>query len=488
MDSTEGTAEVPPPSRRRRLWKLSAALGALLLLLLVVAGWRWGLPPRALPQPPSLPAITVPRWGQMQSNCTWYWVGRVNEHPGLERLRAKAEVVHPPTTAMLEGHSAAIEISMDSRQEAFLDEAVKGLLAATNRARPEPADSRDASAVNLLRLHLLRKAGLAQFLAQARHLPLTNALDQLVLAWQLESRFAPPAAYVGLFDERGPEQVNDTLGEPWRRIVQATPALSQEDGRRWIEQLAEVEASLPSLEQTYLGMVARHYTDIPPPWQPEWRLALHALMGVGRLVVEQVGYLWQWGKSTLLGTPTQLALSSRFGSRLTAPFVLFSLALQTSVARPADFLKAREAFVALALKRAQAGATLAIEEAERAEILRQLHPGTWRRQLDRPAIWRALNTCPLPVDAVHTYRLWRMQLRSCQVALALRLYRDRHNSWPTDLTALQPEYFSSVPADPFTERPFRYELTAQGWRFWASPPGAAAPTVDERPQRLFWWK
>lgn len=486
MESTEGTAEVPPPNRRRRVWKLSATLGAMLLLLLVMAGWRWGLPPRALPEPPSLAAITVPRWGELQSNSTWYWVGRVNEHPSLERLRAEAEVVHPPTTTIPGGQSGAIGISMDSRQEAFLDEAVKGLLAATNRARPEPADSRDASAVNLLRLHLLRKAGLAQFRAQARRLPLTEALDHLLLAWKLESRFAPSAAFVGLFDERGPEQVNDTLGEPWRRMVQLSPALSPEDGRRWLDQLAEVEASLPSLEQTYLGMVARHYTDIPPPWQPEWRLTLHALMGVGRLVVEQVGYLWQWGKSALLGTPTRLELSNRFGSRLTAPFVLFALALQTSVAKPQDFLKAREAFVALALKRAQAGATLAIEEAERAEILRQLHPGTWRRQLDRPAIWRALDTCPLPVDALDTFKVWRMQIRSCQIALALRLHRDRHNAWPASLNALQPEYFSSVPTDPFTGRPFEYEPTAQGWHFWASPPGAGAPTVDERPQRLFW--
>jgi hypothetical protein len=460
------------------------ALGALLTVL-IMAGWRWGLPPRALPQASSLPAITVPRWGELQSNSTWYWVGRVSAHPGLERLRAKAEVVHPPATTIPGGHPGAIGLSMDEREETVLDELVNGLLAATNRARPEPANSQDARAVNLLRLHLLRKAGLAEFRAQARHLPLTNALDQLVLAWQLESRFAPPAAYVGLFDERDQEQVNDTLAEPWRRIVQVTPALSQEDGRRWITQLAEVEASLSSLEQTYLGMVARHYTDIPPPWQPEWRLSLDALTGIGRLGAEQVRYLWQWGKSALFGTPTRLLLGDRIGSRLVAPFVLLSRALQTSVAKPADFLKAREAFVSLALTRAQAGATLAVEEAERAEILRQLRPTGWRRNLDRPAIWRALDTCPLPVDTVYTFRLWRMQLRSCQMALALRLYRDRHNSWPTSLNALQPEYFSTVPADPFTGRPFGYELTANGWRFWAAPPGAGPPVPEERPQRLF---
>jgi hypothetical protein len=42
------------------------------------------------------------------------------------------------------------------------------------------------------------------------------------------------------------------------------------------------------------------------------------------------------------------------------------------------------------------------------------------------------------------------------VDLALRCYREDHGGWPTDLTALVPEYLPSLPDDPYSERPFVY--------------------------------
>ena len=54
-----------------------------------------------------------------------------------------------------------------------------------------------------------------------------------------------------------------------------------------------------------------------------------------------------------------------------------------------------------------------------------------------------------------------------RLAVALRLYRREHGSYPADLNALQPQYLPAVPLDPFMNKPFIYRREGKGFLLYS---------------------
>ncbi len=54
-----------------------------------------------------------------------------------------------------------------------------------------------------------------------------------------------------------------------------------------------------------------------------------------------------------------------------------------------------------------------------------------------------------------------------RLAVALRLYRREHGSYPADLNALQPQYLPAVPLDPFMNQPFIYRREDKGFLLYS---------------------
>ena len=56
---------------------------------------------------------------------------------------------------------------------------------------------------------------------------------------------------------------------------------------------------------------------------------------------------------------------------------------------------------------------------------------------------------------------------------ALELFRDRHGSYPAALAELVPDTVAELPLDPYTEKPFAYEITPGGYRLSSPGPDLA---------------
>ena len=62
--------------------------------------------------------------------------------------------------------------------------------------------------------------------------------------------------------------------------------------------------------------------------------------------------------------------------------------------------------------------------------------------------------------------------RLARLTLALAEHRRLHGEWPASLEALAPLFPAGIPADPFSDAPFRYERTDGGVRVSSAGPGA----------------
>jgi hypothetical protein len=64
-----------------------------------------------------------------------------------------------------------------------------------------------------------------------------------------------------------------------------------------------------------------------------------------------------------------------------------------------------------------------------------------------------------------------VRLRATQIRAAIALYQKAQGRLPDSLDALCPEILPSVPMDPFSGKPMRYERTPDGWKTWSVGPG-----------------
>ena len=88
--------------------------------------------------------------------------------------------------------------------------------------------------------------------------------------------------------------------------------------------------------------------------------------------------------------------------------------------------------------------------------------------------WANVVTWKTMRDVRERFRLRRdrsqAELRLLALDAALRLYRERHGKHPDALSALVPEFFSSVPLDPFTGRPFIYKPLTNSYLLYSVGP------------------
>jgi hypothetical protein len=81
----------------------------------------------------------------------------------------------------------------------------------------------------------------------------------------------------------------------------------------------------------------------------------------------------------------------------------------------------------------------------------------------------------------------RAELRLTRVALALGAYKADRGAYPAAISELSPAYLPELPADPFTDAPFIYARTADGYRLHSVGPnmkddgGNAQKPADDIP-------
>ena len=64
----------------------------------------------------------------------------------------------------------------------------------------------------------------------------------------------------------------------------------------------------------------------------------------------------------------------------------------------------------------------------------------------------------------------RAELLLTRVALGLAAYKAERRTYPARLDELAPAYLPDVPTDPFTDAPFVYARTADGYRLYSVGP------------------
>jgi hypothetical protein len=60
--------------------------------------------------------------------------------------------------------------------------------------------------------------------------------------------------------------------------------------------------------------------------------------------------------------------------------------------------------------------------------------------------------------------------RVIQTAIALRLYKHRHEEYPQTLDALTPALLDTVPIDPYTDQPLSYSRDGEGYLLYSIGP------------------
>jgi hypothetical protein len=76
-----------------------------------------------------------------------------------------------------------------------------------------------------------------------------------------------------------------------------------------------------------------------------------------------------------------------------------------------------------------------------------------------PSLWNSVNRYENGIQQIlQTESLRRITM----TAIALKRYKLRHGTWPSDLKALVPEFLSEVPRDPSDGLPLRYHTNADG--------------------------
>jgi hypothetical protein len=86
--------------------------------------------------------------------------------------------------------------------------------------------------------------------------------------------------------------------------------------------------------------------------------------------------------------------------------------------------------------------------------------------------WRCFSNMMMPAlgGVMAGENRTRTYLAGARLALGCRLYLLRFGEFPdglADLSRKLPEHFKTLPADPFTGKPFSYKRTTQGCRLWA---------------------
>lgn len=480
---------LPKWPRLRRVLRVTALLvGAGMLVL--VHGWRHGF--EALPEPAALasPFPALPQPGEPPApGGFWHAVRSMTETDPHLAVEASRTVLRPRPRQLPrppEGSRHATGLSLPDpglapeqrlpwlEHHPEIGAALEAALAATDLQPPADLLPGDVVAFKLLGVAVAWRAEAAELAGDP-----ATAFRRYVEAWKFQAAAAPPAEFPELFDERRGEEVNELLARPCRRLALTGPGLDAGEARKVLAELAAVGRAAGRPERAFLRAVARESRRLQAARAPDWSRLGRSLHMAGMLVRQDVGRLAMDLLDRTLGRRYRGEPNYHGGAHGVRPLTELLVALQTLVARPADFVAMESA----ALSRTVA----ALREGHlppRANAPPWLPDplssrSGWRRWLDRPAVWRLTEVLPDPRTPLESWQHWQVYLESCRITLALRAHRDRHRRWPARLEELVPEFLEAVPRDPFGGAPFRYECTPEGWRFWSAGPAGRDPERED---------
>ncbi len=481
-------------AKRRAIFRLLSRAGAGLLVLagLTGYGWRYGFTP--LPQPE--PGVTV-RLDDLfapepltESNF-WHQVRTLSNGSNPRRLRAAGasrSPAGPRRPFILPGAEPPVPRSAPPAEPAGIETAELLAVAARAAAAADRRPPRTLHSEDLIAFRQLYRAVVLAGETAAQRGEAELAFAFWLAAWRLHAALVPAVEFAGFFDERGLEEVNVQLARPFRELALTGPALSPQQTRRWLDELAAVGRLAGTAAESYARQVEQARPALGAARRPDWSRLRRVWSMAGMLIRQDAGRLFVDVLERVLGRRMGGEPNYHGAAHLLRPLADTVETLQIWLARPEDF----DRMEAACLTR-----TLAALQAE--SLPGPPSPGWWpgpsgpggwwRRVFDRPAVWRLPRHLPLPEPALESARQWRLYLESCRLALALRAYRDARGRWPDRLEELVPAFLATLPPDPFRRGSvLRYVRTEAGWRFWSVGPEQRDPAPDEYgnlPQRVF---
>jgi hypothetical protein len=437
--------------------------------LWLVVGWRYGVKP--LPAPVAgfaFERIPPASWNAVSANNCWFWAREVERFirtSRLDRQRPFQEMYLATVDSWARAGARAATAQKEATQwfaehPEFEEFFVRAAAAGENQP-PSHLGSAETRAMQLLTHLPLVKAATRERAGET-----VAALEHLVDAWRLQARFVPHLEFSGVFDERGLGEIEHKLARPWRRLAATGPHLTEDEGRRLLTELSGVLAALPDLSLSYRRVISTRLASHQRNQRPDWGRVRRAFSQAATLVVQDLVQIPPVIWARLSGYRVNFGNVEGIG-HFARPVKLLWDALQKAALRPADLEVAINGTVSRALAR------LADRHPTGSEAP---VPGFWQRWWDRPALWRALDTLPDGSDLRRSRQQWLAYFESCRLALALRIYRERHGDWPAQLSQLVPDVLTSLPADPRSGGAFGYARTPTGWRLWS--PGASSSADD----------
>lgn len=484
-----GSVIAIPPSqhqlRRRSLRRrILAALAssALLFATLTLLAWRYGFTPLPHPKPGTyLNALAPPPPAESNSFALAQAIAQlVPVFPALERdvvivgpalgdwASAGCSLVPRFDLDALTGENPLSRILSNP----MMAEVWTNATLAAPGAKASPRDRPNTLEWRKSTSHLLAYA-MVRAMDSERAGRSTEALAFLAAGWRLAILVTPPQTAVSRTAE---------FARAWRRISTEAPALDGHEARSLLESLSSVTNALPSLEQEYLAMGGKWMEDAATVRSKRVSriLVRQSFQQAFASIANDVSQWWARLLSTAAPTSADSVPASGFHPFRYPLRVLIQYA-QNSVARTTDFHRIREANLSAVLEPLRRGE--ADDAVWVADTIRQT---AWnrprcRRWFDRPAVWSFGSEMPPLGQICRWQQHVRADVESGRLALALRLYRVQHGSWPGQLADLVPDFMPAIPSDPFTGSPWAYERTRDGWSVrstaaWSRTP---APTTKD---------
>lgn len=463
---------------RRRRWlrrgTLAVGTALALLMVLILWGWRYGFTrlPKLVVEV-QLPEVEMLDWDALPPDCAWGPVRELAEHSDIQTWWRQSETLRELTaSAWIEegaiNRDGVLILSNWLAAKPPVEAAFDRMLAAP---RPPPARGTLESADRTLRL--LGWVPLARAVIACPDAGDAGqseaALRHLITGFAFYARLTPQSDFAAIFDERGPREVDATLGRAFRGLVLHGPTLEPAVGRALLEELHRVTNGILPFEAAYALRVQRAREERDADRRDlaaDVRRALSWCAFALRRDVADVGKAtgsW-FGSGSFELPPTFKA-----AGHLRRPLSALAVWAQEAVAREVDF----ESIWRVRLERSLA----AVVKPDSPTI--PTRSPEWLRWLDRPAVWNSTRHLPRPDTVLSELGEFLGTVEACRLALALRLYQNRAGDWPDSLEQLVPDLLPAVPVDALSGKPLRYRREGTGWRLTAG-------RTDSSPSRLEW--
>jgi len=438
-------------------------LGLLVLFLIAAAvavfGWRYGF----RPLPPIDPRVDLHSpyevsLEQLPPDHPGFWIQRMQAAPGFS-ISGEALLHRFVSDYLRWGHTTATNRAKVAEWTAalpLLKECYDRVLATSDRRivkwwsgrdsqRPNPTDER-----HLLLLYAIWQAAEAEHAATP-----ARAFEHLLDGWRIAQ------ALPGLDTPWG----DGNLATAWRRLALTAPLPPRSEVLALLARLTATTATPVSLEQAFHIMAwPCQETHVTNPFLlagtenlPLRKLMASAFGSALEETLEGAGRYIQWGLRRVAGGASETPPRFEGLRTFAEPLAITMRHVAILLARTNDLDHVHRAYVGGVLARLRAGHTN--EAIAWAEMTCAKRPRAWYSLFDRPAAWSVPSATGSPAGCLERIRWHRVQVESCRLTLALRLYRETHRRWPNSLSPLVPDILPEIPLDPFSGQPFLYRRT-----------------------------